>query len=57
MEKLINAYQLRIENRGWNKTRATPFSIQQTNNHINIINQHVDNIAIDKKEEKVKALV
>ena len=47
IEKLIQAHQLRIENRGWNRTRATPFSMQQTNNHVNIINQHIDGYARD----------
>jgi hypothetical protein len=58
LEKLINAHQLRIENRGWNKTRATPFSVQQTNNHINIVNQHIDSYTVEwQKEVKIKSLL
>jgi len=58
IEKLIQAHQLRIENRWWNKTRATPFSAQQNNTHINIINQHVNNVVIEgSKEGSVKSLL
>ena len=58
IEKLIQAHQLRIENHGWNRSRGNPLVMQQQNNHINIINQNVDNYAVEwNKEAKVKALI
>ena len=58
IEKLIQAHQLRIENRGWNLSRGNPLVVHQQNNQINIINQNVDSYAtLWKKEEKVKSLV
>lgn len=58
LEKIVQARQLQIENRWWNKTRANPIAQIQNNTQINIINQNVDMYANKSKtDEKVQTLI
>lgn len=58
LEKIIQAHQLKIENRGWNKTRANPITAIQNNTQINVINQNVDMYANKSKtDEKIQTLI
>jgi len=57
LEKLIQAHQLKIDNRWWNQTRANPITALQQNNQINIINQNVDTHTNSLKEESLQKLM
>ncbi|MEI6673502.1 MAG: hypothetical protein WCL02_09835 [bacterium] len=58
MDKLIQAQQLNIENRGWNKSRPTLDSSKATNNFV-FLNQNAQAVAnmspLDLKLEKLYA--
>jgi hypothetical protein len=56
LEKIIQAHQLKIENRWWNRTRQSPITALQ-NNQINIINQNVDTHTNSLKEESLQKLM
>ena len=58
LEKVVQAHQLKIENRWRNKSRANPLLAIQNNTQINVINQNVDKYANDGlKDVKVKSLL